>query len=159
MMMYPISYKSIHSSSSIFHKDRIITQYKQNFSCKTANDSHVKTDFKDKYRNKLQIMNQISTLNPVGSMCEKSQRLNFCTTSGTSVGKNTDKKKNTNDKHNGALQQPAGPLYGNGITYDDDESLLEGDRTTLVKPTSSRYFIPQVQLSSIDGRSRKRVLV
>ena len=156
MMKHPISYRLICSGGgSLFHKDRIMTQYIQHFSSKTTgNDRNVTTDFKDKHRrNRFQIIDQISALNPVGI----SQRFNFCTSSGTSNGKNRDdkhKKRDANDdKHNGALQQPAGPLFGNGITYEDDESLLEGDGTTLVKPTSSRYFIPQVHVTILESLS------
>jgi len=57
-----------------------------------------------------------------------------------------------------ALQKPAGPLYGNGVTT-DSVIAEEGDGTTVIKPSSSEFFIPQVVWHQGDGPSKKRVLV
>ncbi len=61
----------------------------------------------------------------------------------------------TSNATNSSLQKPAGPLWTESICEGADD---EGG-TTLIKPDSSEFFIPQVALSDYDGRMRKRVLV
>ncbi len=60
-----------------------------------------------------------------------------------------------NHSKNSPLQKPAGPLWTKSICESADD---EGG-TTLIKPDSSEFFIPQVALSDHDGRMKKRVLV
>lgn len=59
---------------------------------------------------------------------------------------------------NRALQKPVGSLFGlfDDGKYDVSE---EGESTTIIKPSESNFFIPQVPLHEEDGRSKKRVLI
>jgi len=74
------------------------------------------------------------------------------------IGKSSDSPilSHTNDTIGNSLHSPAGPLH-------DGKSIIQKpggcDGTTLIKPESSDFFIPQVALFEDDGRRTKRVLV